>query len=441
MRKLSIIVIACAAAVALTSTVQAESRAETTSAARQLDAHAVVAEVRRIIAERYVVAERRAALDAVLAEGLALGRYEAAEPGTLAERINADLERVGRDRHLGFEFDPQDAAMLARRSDRENPDPGAFERQMRRINHGVTELRVLPGNIRYMEYTGFAWIGPESAAALDTAMRFLAGGDGIIIDIRRNGGGDSDASRYLLSHFMPPGQPLFTYYREGGRISRVSTLPEVPAGRIAGKPLYLLTSNTTASAAEEFAGNFAGYRLGEVIGETTAGAGHAADLVPIDGRFVLSLSIGRVVLASTGRDWEATGIAPTIRADASQALDTAHAHALRWLATSAPAGERASLEAMAEGIAARVEPRSPALPLAAYAGSFGERGVEVEHARLYYRFGERPRRALIPLGGNLFTFEDDPALRVAFIQSADAVTALEIGRPGLPPQGRYERTR
>ena len=440
MRKLFIIV-ACAAAAAMTSAVQAERQAETTAQARETDARAIVAEVRRIIAERYVVAERRAALDAVLAEGLASGSYDAADPTALAERINADLERVGRDRHLGFEFDPQDAAMLAMRSDREDPDPSAFERQMRRTNHGVTELRVLPGNIRYMEYIGFAWIGPESAAALDIAIRFLAGGDAIIIDIRRNGGGDSDASRYLLSHLMPPGQPLFTYYREGGRISRVSTLPEVPSGRIEGKPLYLLTSNSTASAAEEFAGNFAGYRLGEVIGENTAGAGHAADLVPVDGRFVLSLSIGRVVLASTGRDWEATGIAPTIGTEASKALDTAHAHALRRLAASAPAGERLGLEAMAEGITARSEPRRPALPLTAYAGTFGERSVQVEEGRLYYRFGDRPRRALVPLGGHVFTFEDDPALRITFTHSADTVTALEIGRPDLPPQGRYARTR
>ena len=76
-----------------------------------------------------------------------------------------------------------------------------------------------------------------------------------------------------------------------------------------GKPLYLLTSNSTASAAEEFTGNFAGYRLGEVIGETTAGAGFAADLVPIRGDFVLSISIGRVVLAGTVTDQaEATAL-------------------------------------------------------------------------------------------------------------------------------------
>ena len=34
-----------------------------------------------------------------------------------------------------------------------------------------------------------------------------------------------------------------------------------------GKPLYVLTSGNTASAAEEFTGHVAGFRLGEVIGD------------------------------------------------------------------------------------------------------------------------------------------------------------------------------
>lgn len=414
--------------------------ADANRSASQLDVRAIVAEIRRVLAKRYVLPERRSALDAVLAQGLASGRYDVAEPRALAERINGDLKRVGRDRHLGFSFDPRQAAILSAQQNKATPDPSGFERQVRQANHGVNELRLLPGNIRYMDYRGFMWIGPESAAALEHAMRFLAGGDAIIIDIRRNGGGDADASQYLLSHFMPPNQPLFTYHREDGRISRVATLPEVPAGRILGKPLYVLTSNSTASAAEEFAGNFAGYRLGEVVGETTAGAGYAAALVPIDGGFVLSLSIGRVVLASTGRDWEAVGISPTIRAAVPQALDVAQAHALRRLAANASEDDRVRLLAIAEGISGRVQTRTPALPLAAYTGGFGERKVAVEEGKLYYQLGKGPHRRLVPLGGNVFTLEDDPSLRLQFAQSGSRVTALEIARAGLPPHSRYERT-
>ena len=35
-------------------------------------------------------------------------------------------------------------------------------------------------------------------------MRFLSGGDAVIIDLRKNGGGSPDAVRYLVSHFLAP---------------------------------------------------------------------------------------------------------------------------------------------------------------------------------------------------------------------------------------------
>src|SRR5690606_5317532 len=136
---------------------------------------------------------------------------------------------------------------------------------------------------------------------------------------------------------------------------RNETLPTVPAGRMIGKPLYVLTSGTSASAAEEFIGHVGGYRVGELVGENSAGAGFRNELLPIQYRFVLSVSVGRAVLASTGRDWEAVGLAPTVPTPIAGALETAQGLALRRLATSAAGPERARLEAMAEGIAARAE--------------------------------------------------------------------------------------
>jgi hypothetical protein len=207
-----------------------------------------------------------------------------------------------------------------------------------------------------------------------------------------------------------------------------------------GKPLYVLTSSDTASAAEEFTGHVAGYRLGELVGSKTAGAGFRNALVPIPGGFVLSVSVGRAVLASTGRDWEAVGIAPTIRTEVPAALDAAQSHALRRLAAQAQGPERTRLDAMADAMAAKVERRSPALPLGAYAGAFGKRAIVIENGRLYHRNGEGARTALIPLRGNVFAFDDNPDLQARFAAKGSAVSALELVRAGSQPLGRYERT-
>jgi hypothetical protein len=405
-----------------------------------LDANAVVAEVRRIIAARYVLPERRPALDAVLAEGLASGRYAVTDPAVLAQRVDADLERVGSDHHLGFKLDPKQAGTLAAVQRRTAPDRSGYERQVRQVNHGITELRLLPGNVRYMAYEELKWIGAETKAALDDALRFLGGGEAIIIDLRTNGGGSGDAADRIAAHFLSAGTALYTYYEEGVQQGAQVLAVDPPAGRLLGKPLYLLTSAETASAAEALAGIIAGHGVGEVVGENTAGAGYENTLVPIDGRFVLSVSIGRVVIAPTGRDWEKVGITPTIRTAVPAALDVAHMHALRRIATTAPAEERPGLEARAEWLSARAEPRSPALPLAAYAGTYGERTVTLVEGTLHYWFGDRPQRVLVPLGEHRFTFEHDPEMHVRFVVDGDRTTAVEVLPVGAPAQGRYART-
>lgn len=404
-----------------------------------LDSGAVVAEVRRILAERYVLPERRPALDAIFARGVAAGRYNVTDPAVLAERINADLETAGHDRHLNFNLNPRQAALLAA-GRAPQPDNSAYERQVRAANHGITALRVLPGNVRYMEYDGFMWIGPESAAALENAMRFLSGGDAVIIDLRRNGGGSPEAVQYIISHFLPAGRPLMSFYMNGNPTpDRTETLAEVPAGRMIGKPLYVLTSGGSASAAEEFIGHVGGYRVGELVGENSAGAGFRNELLPIQGRFVLSVSVGRAVLAATGRDWEAVGLAPTVPTPIAGALDTAQGLALRRLAGNAAGPERARLEAMAEGVAARAEARAPALPLAAYAGTYGDRVLSVGEGRLWMRRGNRAPLALVSLGGNAFTLDVDPSARLTFEVSGESATAFAMGPAGAPPQGRFVR--
>jgi hypothetical protein len=81
--------------------------------AQRVDSRAVVAEVRRIISERYVLPERRPVLDAALARAVFTGRYDVADPAALATLINEDLARVGRDGHLNFNYNPEQARIYA----------------------------------------------------------------------------------------------------------------------------------------------------------------------------------------------------------------------------------------------------------------------------------------------------------------------------------------
>ena len=94
-----------------------------------------------------------------------------------------------------------------------------------------SQLKVLPGNIRYLESVGFFWGGDKTKEAYDNAMRFLKGGDAIIIDMRQNGGGSPDAVRYMISHFLEPNTPIVTFYMRGDRRTNAArALASLPAG-------------------------------------------------------------------------------------------------------------------------------------------------------------------------------------------------------------------
>lgn len=396
-------------------------------AAARIDPRASVEAVRAALRANYVVKERRAVLDAALAKGLESGRYAVADPADLAARINEDLAAVAHDKHLNIRFDPRVAAELRPGGEDDEIADSAFWRGIaRRNNHGVSELKVLPGNIRVLRYDGFMWTGDESRAAIDNAMSFLRGGDAIVIDIRGNGGGSPEAVARLTSYFVPAGSKLVTFHMRD-EAPTVSVSADVPGGRIGGVPVYVLTSGRSASAAEEFAAHVRTFGYGTLVGETTAGAAYRNEIVPIPGGFALSISVGRPELPD-GTDWEAKGIAPKLAVSPERALDRAQQDALAQLAAKAQGPEKTELEWSAALIAARLTPVAPARPLDAYAGRFGPRSVKVEGAGLMYQREGGMKSALIPLDADLFGLEVDPRTRVRFTAAGGAVTGFVLER-------------
>ena len=90
-----------------------------------------------------------------------------------------------------------------------------------------------------------------------------------------------------------PTRRSMTFYIGSSRATSTAALRRRIAPRMVGKPLYVLTSGGTASAAEEFIGHVAGYKLGELIGENTAGAGFRNEFFPLPDGMVISISVGQ----------------------------------------------------------------------------------------------------------------------------------------------------
>jgi hypothetical protein len=125
---------------------------------------AAVARIKQIVQQRYVFPDRVPAILARLDQGLASGRYDAAEPRTFADRLTEDLRESSGDRHMYVNFDPaQYAAAISGPSDPEARNPALealLARGAVRDNHGLSDMRILPGNVRYLR-----WAQPVTAPA------------------------------------------------------------------------------------------------------------------------------------------------------------------------------------------------------------------------------------------------------------------------------------
>jgi C-terminal processing protease CtpA/Prc len=156
-------------------------------------------------------------------------------------------------------------------------------------------------------------------------MTVLAQSDALIIDLRHNTGGDADMTHLLAAYILDgPEQMSSLYDRPSGR-TIVATAPAwVPGRRFGGhKPVYVLVSHETFSAAEAFAYDLQALKRVTVVGERTGGGAHPYANHRLTPHLMLRLPEMRVVNPITGRDWEDVGVQPDVPTPAAAALETA----------------------------------------------------------------------------------------------------------------------
>ncbi|MDV6330971.1 S41 family peptidase [Asticcacaulis sp. 201] len=332
---------------------------EAAGAITRADRDRAIAAVKAEFQKTYVFPETVPAIIAKLDQSLTSGRYDVDSPSELAALITADLRDSSHDRHAYLSYDPARYAAAQKPAQAGGDDElAAYDAaQARHDNFGLTDLRILPGNIRYLKIDGFEWVDDETGQAYDDAMRFLKGGDAVVIDLRGNGGGSGQAVLYLVSHFMKAGTLEITFLQGNETPMQVHILDNVPAGRMIGKPLYVLVDSAVGSAAEGFAYDVQQFKLGQLVGAKTAGAANNNSFVPIAPGFMLSVSYGRPVHPISQSNWEGVGVTPDIEVDPAQALDAAQALALSRLDISSASPEQRADYAWAKiEVQARLHP-------------------------------------------------------------------------------------
>ncbi len=140
--------------------------------------------------------------------------------------------------------------------------------------------------------------------------------DGLVVDLRGNGGGHLSEATSLTGLFIPKG-PVVQLKDTNGRIEVLDD--PIPQVSYSG-PLVLLVDRFSASASEIFAAAIQDYRRGVVIGQQTFGKGTVQNLyvldqyarrVPDPGLGQLTLTIGKYYRV-TGGSTQHRGVLPDI---------------------------------------------------------------------------------------------------------------------------------
>jgi len=283
--------------------------------ARQLEAEYVFPEVGLKMASTLRAHEKK-------------GEYNSISNGSaLSQLLTKQLREISGDKHIDVVFGvPQP-----------NIDVGAVVEKTTGFPNNkafdfVKNIR-LPGNIGLIDLNSFPppEIGDD---AITKVMNEIADTNALIIDLRSNGGG-SPYMVALISSYLFGEIPVHLNdlsYRRTAK-SRQFWTQKTVSGKRYGlvKPVYVLTSNMTFSAAEEFSYNLKNLKRATIVGATTGGGANPGEVFEIDERFSIFIPTGRAINPVTKTNWEGVGVKPDIEVSSADALNVAQRLALEKL--------------------------------------------------------------------------------------------------------------
>jgi Peptidase family S41/N-terminal domain of Peptidase_S41 in eukaryotic IRBP len=198
-----------------------------------------------------------------------------------------------------------------------------YRKEMERTNCSIEKAEILPHNIGYLKFNRF----PDASICgtrVAAAMASLNHADAIIFDLRDNPGGYANMVALIATYLFDRPTHLNDFYNRGENSTEQSwTLPPVPGNRLADKPVFVLTSNSTFSAAEGFSYDLKMLKRATLVGETTSGRGHMGMGHRIDDHFTIRVPGVKVINPISNTNWEGTGVEPDVKVRSAEALKTA----------------------------------------------------------------------------------------------------------------------
>jgi hypothetical protein len=306
------------------------------------------------VTRRYLDAKTGARVAADLRQADRDGEFaDITSPSQMARALTSEVVGASKDQHMQVVFSPADVpesgeANFPPPRKEDVPFPASLIDRLGRYmaRFGVEEVTQSDEGIGYLRLTGFVrpYLSAEKFAA---AMDRLADSKALIIDLRTNGGGNRESVALFASYFFDQPTHLSDVVapRTGERLS-MWTRKDVdgkPYGST--RPVYILTSRATFSAAEDFAYAMQTRKRAIIVGEVTRGGAHPKAPFRLTSHFVALIPVAETISPITRTNWEGVGVQPDIVAPADDARSVATAAILKkQLAGEADAMRRARMK-------------------------------------------------------------------------------------------------
>lgn len=297
--------------------------------------NAIIMNLNQEMQNKYVFPEIAEKVEKMLLKRQKNGDYQKITSAeAFASTLTEHLQSETRDKHLAVHFSYNeipiknaDSIQTQADTEQQAADELAF---MKWVNFGVERVERLSGNVGYLELNGF---GKTEIVgnAINAAMTLLNASDALIIDLRRNGGGDPNTVALLASYFTPAETHFGDIYnRSENKTQQFWSASHTSTPRYdKNKKVYVLTSKQTFSAPEDFAYTLQSLKRSTTVGEVSGGGAHPVDGVRLHAHFIAAIPFGRSINSITKTNWEGVGVIPEIKVDADKALKTAHKLALK----------------------------------------------------------------------------------------------------------------
>jgi carboxyl-terminal processing protease len=189
-----------------------------------------------------------------------------------------------------------------------HPRDVALTRREVEIPQVVGRIEKIGGHkVGYVRLAGF-FPGAHGELRKEVENLYAQGAQGLILDLRGNGGGLLTEAVLVSSIFVPSGTIVSTH----GRTQNTRTF-DATGDALPRHPMVVLINGDTASASEIVTASLEQAGIARVAGTTSFGKGTFQEVIPLNNGGALDLTVGEY-LTRDGTSINGIGIAPQVKA-------------------------------------------------------------------------------------------------------------------------------